>query len=467
MHARNETLHRYTRPVTRRHKTTVDGPRTSRTKAQPAPALLLLHCPERGVVTDERVTLPIGRTLIGREVEEGEGIGLEDARASRLHATLHVASRSRRVRIADEDSKNGTFVNGERVEEAWLSNGDVVRLADTHFLLRVTDDETRDADVAGLLGSAPSMRALRATVAQVGPHDVTVLLAGESGSGKEVVARAIHVLSGRTGAFVAVNCAAIPEQLAESQLFGHVAGAFTGARGDHPGFFRSAHLGTIFLDEIGDLDIRLQPKLLRALEQRCVVPVGAAHPVPCDARIVAATHRDLAAAVDADQFRGDLYARLAEFSITVPALRDRREDVLPLLRHAYGERMPSLSPDLVQALLTYDWPFNVRELLAVGRELLVRGADRDKLELELVAHRLGDAGDGDEGDDGDDRISEGTGRRSTGERATPPTREEFERILSDCKGNVRAIARETGRSRMQVYRWIEQYGLDLEQYRDK
>ena len=444
----------------------MDGPRTSRNKPQPAPALLLLHCPERGVVTEQRVPLPIGRTLIGREVEEGEGIGLADARASRLHATLHVASRSRRVRIADEDSKNGTFVNGERVDEAWLSDGDVLRLADTHFLLRVTDGETRDADVAGLLGSAPSMRALRATVAQVGPHDVTVLLIGESGSGKEVVARAIHALSGRTGPFVAVNCAAIPEQLAESQLFGHQRGAFTGATAAQPGLFRAAEGGTLWLDEIGDLDVRLQPKLLRALEQRAVVPVGAAHPVPCDVRILAATHRDLAAAVDADQFRGDLYARLAEFTVAVPALRDRGEDVLPLLRHAYGERMPLLSADLVQALLTYDWPFNVRELLAVGRELRVRGGDRDKLELELVAHRLG--GDREEDDDSEQRISDGSGRRSTGgSRATPPTREEFERILCDCKGNVRAIARETGRSRMQVYRWIEQYGLDLEQYRDK
>ena len=187
----------------------------------------------------------------------------------------------------------------------------------------------RPADgAAPLIGSSEAIRRVRERIERVAATDFTILIEGESGSGKELVARQVHELSRRRrGPFVAVNCAAIPEQLAESQLFGHVAGAFTGARGDHPGFFRSAHLGTIFLDEIGDLDLRLQPKLLRALEQRAVVPVGAAHPVPCDVRILAATHRDLAAAVDADQFRGDLYARLAEFTVAVPALRDRREDL--------------------------------------------------------------------------------------------------------------------------------------------
>jgi DNA-binding NtrC family response regulator len=461
--------------VTRRHKTTVEGPRSKRARAEQFPTFRLLHSPERGIVDDEVVTLHVGRTLLGREVESGDGIVLADARASRVHATLHVASRSRRVRIADEDSRNGTFVNGERVEEAWLSDGDVVRVADTHFLLRVVRSDAPDADEPELLGNAPSMGELRATVAQVSPHEVNLLLIGESGSGKEVVARAIHARSNRQGPFIAVNCAAIPEQLAESQLFGHVAGAFTGARGDHPGFFRSAHGGTIFLDEIGDLELRLQPKLLRALEQRAVVPVGAAQPVPSDARIIAATHRDLGAAVEAETFRGDLYARLAELTIQVPPLRDRREDVLPLLRHAYGDPLPPLHADLVSALLCHGWPYNVRELLAVGRELRVRGGDRGKLELEIVAHRLGTpAAEPSDSDPPPGRISRSSsqdgGRISSsgsGARQTPPTREEFERILQSCKGNVRAIARETGRSRMQVYRWIEQYGLDLDEYRDK
>jgi DNA-binding NtrC family response regulator len=295
----------------------------------------------------------------------------------------------------------------------------------------------------------------------------------------KLVASAIHELSGRKGPFVAVNCAAIPEQLAESELFGHVAGAFTGARGDHQGFFRAADGGTIFLDEVGDLSPQLQPKLLRVLEQRVVMPVGATTPVPCDVRIVAATNKKLDAAVADQAFRGDLYARLSEFTVQLPPLCERREDVLLLLRHAFGADMPPLAPELVDAVLACPWPFNVRELMAVGRELRVRGAGKGKrLALELIAHRLHldtaarpTSNNGTSASDPSvDRIASGSGPRSGSDpnaRSAPPTREEFERILAECKGNVRQIAKATGRSRMQVYRWVEQFGLDLESYRDK
>jgi DNA-binding NtrC family response regulator len=438
--------------------------------------LRLLHSPVDGIVTDPGLPLSLGRVPMGREVDPNEGVCLHDPRASRLHAVLHVTSRSRRVRIADEDSKNGTFVNGERVDECWLEDGDVIRVADTHFLLRTDIRDEADAPVEGIVGSAPTIQALRRTIAQVGPHEVTVLLLGESGSGKEVAAAAIHQCSARRGAFVAVNCAAIPEQLAESQLFGHVAGAFTDARSDSAGFFRSAEGGTLFLDEIGELPQALQPKLLRALEQRAVTPVGATRTVPCDVRIVAATNRDLEASVGGGAFRGDLFARLAEFTVHVPALRERVEDVLPLLAHAFGSPIPPLSPDLVAALLGHGWPYNVREVFAVARELRVRGSGHDLLEPELVMHRLGRPSLDASGPraprssrvDPDEATDDGVPDRESGEvRLPPPTREELERILSSCRGNIRAISRTTGRSRMQVYRWIEQYGLDLEAYREK
>lgn len=446
---------------------------------------MLLHTPEGGIADATPYRLSTGRHLVGRSVEEDEGITLDDARASRHHATFHVSSRTARVRVADEDSRNGTWVNGERVDEAWLEDGDVVRLADSHLLFRLQPDDADDADIPGLIGRAPAVRALRSTLARVASHDVVVLITGQSGTGKEVAARAIHELSRREGPFVAINCAAIPEQLAESQLFGHRAGAFTGASQDHEGLFRAAHGGTVFLDEIGDLPTPLQPKLLRALEERAVVPVGVTAAIPFDARVVAATNVSLAGAIADGEFRGDLYARLAEFEVALPPLRDRREDVLLLMRDAFdaGE-LPPMDPELVALLLLHPWPFNVRELRAVARELAVRGGDKDALTANMVSHRLAAPVDPDETlgrDSSDDDTSGSTSgstsastsgstaggkRRSSSGRSAPPTREELEAILARCEGNVRAIARETGRSRMQVYRWVEQHGLDLANYRD-
>jgi DNA-binding NtrC family response regulator len=415
-----------------------------------------LHGPLHGVTGAEDILLRQGRYVLGRETDEG-GICVDDPRASRTHATLHVASRAQKVRLSDEDSRHGTWVNGSRIDEAWLNDGDIVRIGDTHFLLRFLSPKAEDADVDGLLGRSPATCALRRAIKQVAPHDVTVMVIGESGTGKEVVARAIHEHSGRTGPFVAINCAAIVEQLAESQLFGHVAGAFTGATAHHTGFFRAAHGGTVFLDEIGDLQPALQPKLLRALEEHEVVPVGATKPEMFDARVIVATHQDLADQVEKNRFRGDLFARLAQFQIDVAPLRTRREDVLLLLRHALEGVDNAFDPELVDALLRYDWPFNVRELFAVAGELRVRRNGDEPLLPELIEHRLG-------GHEGPSAPASSVGDSST--RIESPSREQFEQLVVDHKGNVRALARATGRSRMQVYRWVEQFGLDLAQFRD-
>ena len=219
-----------------------------------------------------------------------------------------------------------------------------------------------------LVGASAAMRDVQKAIGMLADSDATVLLLGETGTGKEVVARAIHQHGRRSAApFVAVNCAAIPGDLLESLLFGHVRGAFTGAIADRAGSFREAQGGTLFLDEIGDMDMAMQAKLLRALQERVVTPVGG-RPVPVDVRVVAATHRDLLQAVRAGRFREDLYYRLGVVPLPLPPLRDRLADIIPLAEHflslaAEGGAPKRLAADAAAALLSHPWPGNVRELL--------------------------------------------------------------------------------------------------------
>jgi DNA-binding NtrC family response regulator len=235
-------------------------------------------------------------------------------------------------------------------------------------LLRQQAADRRDVDA--IIGESQSMREVRDVIKQVAPLDVTVLISGESGTGKEVVARALHDASPRRDApFVAINCAAMPEQLLESQMFGHVRGAFTDARSDRNGLLVQASGGTLFLDEIGELPLVLQPKLLRALQERVVRPVGADKEVPFDARIVVATNKDLQAAAQAGTFREDLFYRVNVVHIALPPLRARGEDVLRLAqlfltRAAQRMNRPvrGISAGAAAALLAHPWPGNVREL---------------------------------------------------------------------------------------------------------
>ncbi|ACL73693.1 sigma-54-dependent transcriptional regulator [Thioalkalivibrio sulfidiphilus] len=225
-------------------------------------------------------------------------------------------------------------------------------------------------DGSQLLGQAPAMRKLKETIAKLARSQAPVCILGESGSGKERVAREIHRLGPRAERpFVPVNCGAIPTELMESEFFGHVKGAFTGATGDHPGLFQSAQGGTLFLDEVAELPLHMQVKLLRAIQERAVKPVGGSREIPVDVRILSATHRDLAALVREGQFRQDLYYRLNVIELRVPPLRERLED-LPLLSRRilariaqdWGTQPPQLSEDALAALRAYPFPGNVREL---------------------------------------------------------------------------------------------------------
>lgn len=236
-----------------------------------------------------------------------------------------------------------------------------------------------DTPVTGLIGESEAIRQIHFSIAKVAPQDTTVLIRGETGTGKELVAKAIHHTSPRRGEpFLAVNCGSIPETLLESELFGHRRGAFTGADRDKAGLFQVARGGTLFLDEIGDMPVSLQPKLLRAIESMEVLPVGATEPVRVRARIVSATHRDLARMVATGAFRSDLYYRINVFEIALPPLRDRPEDIRPIAQHLL-ERLavrmhrpvPALEADALGALERYRWPGNVRELANVLERAMV------------------------------------------------------------------------------------------------
>jgi two-component system, NtrC family, response regulator HydG len=257
---------------------------------------------------------------------------------------------------------------------------------------RPASDGGAERAVTGMVGHAPGMRAVFEAIRQVAPTDSTVLVAGETGTGKELVARAVHQLSPRASdPFVPVNCAALADGLLESELFGHVRGAFTGALRDKQGLFAAAHRGTLFLDEVGDMSLRLQQRLLRALQEREVTPVGAVRPIAVDVRVVAATNRDLRAEVRAGRFRKDLFYRLNVFPIALPPLRERPGDVPLLVEAALNrlrDRLPTgqtvrISPYAIQLMRSYSWPGNVRELFAVVESAGIRAGG-----TRIEAHHL-------------------------------------------------------------------------------
>jgi two-component system response regulator HydG len=254
-------------------------------------------------------------------------------------------------------------------------------------------------EVGGMVVQSAEMHKVLKTVARLGPYKATVLIHGESGTGKELVARALHVMgSVPKGPFITFNCSNLVESLAESQLFGHIRGAFTDAREDSLGYFRSANGGTLFLDEIGELPLRLQPKLLRAVELHEVQPVGSAQSYKVDLRLIAATNRDLRTMVKAGQFRDDLYYRLSATAILIPPLRQRRDGVGALtayfIKHynrLFGKNIRFISPPAFSALMAYDWPGNVREF-SHAIQSAVMLTDNELLEVislpEHVLHTL-------------------------------------------------------------------------------
>jgi two-component system, NtrC family, nitrogen regulation response regulator NtrX len=316
-----------------------------------------------------------------------------------------------------------------------------------------------------MVGESPAMRRLRADIEQAAPSNGRALIFGENGTGKELVARAIHARSLRaSGPFVEVNCAAIPEELIESELFGHVKGAFTGALAARKGKFELADGGTLFLDEIGDMSLKTQAKVLRALQEQRIEPVGGAGWTEVDVRVIAATNKNLEEEIQRSRFREDLYFRLNVIPFRVPPLRERREDVPLLVRHfmdvlsaEHGRRPRAIAPEVLAALARLPWPGNVRELRNIIERLVIM-APGDRIELRHLPSTLLEAVPVDVPLVGDSPAE------APGGGTLAEARETFERgyILARyraCGGNMSRTAEALGVERSNLYRKMKAYGL--------
>jgi transcriptional regulator with GAF, ATPase, and Fis domain len=353
-------------------RVSVDGP--ARTVHLSQCKLVMVKGPQRGreyVISGD--VIRIGKV-------EGNDVVLNEETVSRVHCEILRDAKGHLLR--DLNSTNGTFLDGAEIREAYIRAGSVITVGTVQLKFQPYEERIEilpsDKDSLGdLVGSSLRMREIFGLIERIAPTEATVLIEGETGTGKDLVARTIHSISRRkSGPFIVVDCGAVAGNLIESELFGHEKGSFTGATATRQGAFELANSGTIFLDELGELSLELQPKLLRVLEQREIRRVGGNRTIKVDIRVVAATKRDLLREVQQGKFREDLFFRLSVVPIRMPSLRERKED-LPLLVQAFMKRIQTeqgvpprvLDESAVATLLNHDWPGNVREL----RNVLERG----------------------------------------------------------------------------------------------
>jgi DNA-binding NtrC family response regulator len=418
-----------------------------------------LVTPEGAVVK----ILPEGVT-VGRD--PSATLALRDSEVSAAHCELRATAEG--VVLRDLGSTNGTYVGAVAVLEARLEGPCTIRVGRTELQF-LPEDRRRpvEAEATGafgpLVGSSPAMRRLYKVLGRVAATDLSVLVTGETGTGKDLVAQAIHGASARRKKpFVVVDCGAIPAGLAESILFGHEKGAFTGASQRRAGVFQHAEGGTVFLDELGELPVELQPKLLRVIADGSVKRLGASGYEPVDVRIVAATRRDLRREVNANHFRSDLFFRIAQVTIDLPPLRDRTQDI-PLLVEAACRRIGdadharTIVPMLQSRFAHYDWPGNVRELINVASVLASMG-DALGGEFDLLLPLEFGAG-GDDRAFGED-VAFAEAKRSFEQRY-------FGRLQDLTAGNISEIARRCGLARHQVRAHLRKLGLDTRAARAK
>jgi DNA-binding NtrC family response regulator len=402
-----------------------------------------------------------GRTveLDGTSLRVGSGpendLVLTDESVSARHFELSVDEQGWRLR--DLESTNGTFVLGLRCRDVFLGDGAEIRAGRTRLSVSLAGDEvtiplSRRTNFGALLGHSPAMRAAFAVLERAAKTELTVLVQGESGTGKELAARALHEASPRReGPYVVFDCGAAAPTLLESQLFGHARGAFTGATEDRAGVFEEADPGTLVLDEIGELPLELQPKLLRALEQRTVTRVGEGKPRTIDARFIASTNRNLQEEVRLGRFREDLYFRLCVLTVRIPPLRERPEEI-PRLVAAMLSSLGAdaeISPSAMEALMSHRWPGNVRELRNVVERMVALG-DLDASTWLPEAQ---------------DREAAASARwdlpfRDAKQRWVDAfERAYFARLLERHGDNVSEAARVAGLSRQTCYRLMKKHGV--------
>jgi DNA-binding NtrC family response regulator len=387
----------------------------------------------------------------------GNDLVLEDPAVSGLH--LELSHDERGIRVRDLDSRNGTWLNGVLVAEAFLTGPARLSVGASELAFEPSTEtvEPLASELDGfgpLLGQSPVMRELYAQLEGFARTDATVLIHGETGTGKELVAEALVQASPRAqGPLVVLDASALAPTLVESELFGHEKGAFTGAAGAKPGVFERAHGGTVFIDEVGELPLELQPRLLRVLERREVQRLGGQRPIAVDVRIIAASHRALEEEVNRGRFRADLFYRLSVLRVEVPPLRARREDIPLLVRHFADAAALALDERTMARLVEHPWPGNVRELK--------NAVERWKAGAEpLGARPLPQGGE----------VAEAE-RRATSldepfllqkERLVAAFERDYAaRLLEACGGNLAEGARLAGVTRMAIVKLLGRYGLGV------
>jgi DNA-binding NtrC family response regulator len=407
------------------------------------------------------------RLVLGRG--ENCDVRLPGTETSRQHAEIRREGAFAIVR--DLESRNGVFVDGKAVEETALAPGHVLRLGEWIGVVvlvsaaAVERERTSAEPVFALfapgLAGGPILRSVLEPLRRAAASTLPVVIVGETGTGKEGCAQAVHRWSGRPGAFVGVNCATLSPALADAELFGYRKGAFTGADRPHPGFFRAAHLGTLFLDELSELPEAVQAKLLRTLQQGEVLPLGEAHGVPVDVRVVAATQLPPTQAIAEQRLRADLAARLDGLTVDLPPLRARRQEIPYLFSYLMAEHSgaqpAAVEPRLIEHLCLYDWPFNVRELDLLVRRLLVLHAHEGVLRRSHLPDRLLLR----------DETRE-TPPSAAGQPVPPPANtpeahrarrdREFDALMAGLRahgGNVARAAAAAGVSRQRAYRLMQ------------
>jgi len=486
-----------------RTTTSVEGIPSFDVVSDPTPGLVMIYS---RLHTHLPSALPFAAPSITLGRESDNTLSVPEAAVSRYHARIERRADAR-FWVVDSQSTNGTFINGRRVREHPLRQNDVLRVGDTLF--RYTEQGIYGYGAYRLDGSVVQQArpfhhgvtqpllvggyqvdAIIDRIGKVATSNISIVVTGESGTGKELVAREAHRLSGRRGPFQAINCAALPANLIESELFGYRRGAFSGANTDKTGLVRAANGGTLFLDEVGDMPLEAQAKLLRVLQEREVLPLGATTAERVDVRVICATHRDLETQVAIGQFRGDLLARLRELSVHLPPLRERREDLFPLVLHflaGLDKRDLHVSFPFMLAIAHYDWPYNVRELESAVRVgvTLSAGAPLDLVHLPETVRRALDGhgspmeataptyipqaaltyrGPAVDAPGGTSTLRPG-GAGSPVKRGETPTEEELRELLFRHHGNIAAVGRELGKERMQVHRWLRRYNIEIDPYR--